>query len=232
MKAPGRAIVVSLSGIALGLLLAAGSVVPSLASAPSRVVSHGPSTRHAVALTFDDAWDPPATRTIFDILRTANAPATFFPVADGVARDRALWRTIANAGYPIGNHSVSHPDLTTLGTGLLVNEIASARRTIEGAIGHPMAPLLRPPYGLLDDRVRRVADDLGFPTLVLWDVASSDWADPDPAVVVSRSLAGSDGSIVLLHVGPASTIAALPSIIAGYRSRGFELVTIGDLLGE
>ncbi len=59
---------------------------------------------------------------------------------------------------------------------------------------------------------------------------SAGWAEPDPAVVASRSLAGGDGSIVRLHVRPASIIAALPAMIAGYRARCFTLVTLPQLL--
>ncbi|MFH0751483.1 MAG: hypothetical protein V2B17_06575, partial [Chloroflexota bacterium] len=39
------------------------------------------------------------------------------------------------------------------------------------------------------------------------------------------------GSIVLLHAGPAVTPRALPAIIARYRARGFQFVTVPELLG-
>jgi peptidoglycan/xylan/chitin deacetylase (PgdA/CDA1 family) len=217
---------------ALGLLLAASSVVPALGAPPSRVASHGPRVRHVIALTFDEAWDPAPTREVFEILRSEDVEATFFPTGIGVSRDPGLWREIADAGDAIGNHTTSHPDLTKVGDAKVVSEIAGARRTIEGAIGRRMDDLLRPPYGLADDAVLRIADGLGFPTIVLWDVEASDWAEPNPSVVAERSLAGTDGSVVLLHAGPASTIVALPAIIAGYRDRGFTFVTIPELLGS
>jgi peptidoglycan-N-acetylglucosamine deacetylase len=232
VKRRHRAFVVGLTGLVLGLLLAAGSVVPSLAAAPSRVVSHGPTNARVIALTFDDAWDPGPTRAVFEILRDASVAATFFPTGTGVARDPALWRSIADAGYVIGNHTMTHPDLTRTSDEGVVAEIGAARRTIEQATGRPMAALLRPPYGLADDGVLRIADGLGFATVVLWDVSSDDWLQADPDVVAQRSLAGSNGSIVLLHAGPASTIAALPSIIAGYRARGFAFVTVPELLAD
>jgi peptidoglycan-N-acetylglucosamine deacetylase len=223
---------VVLAAGALALVLAAGAVVPALGAPPARVVSQGTTTRHAVALTFDDAWDPVAARTVFAILQAHDVRATFFPVALGVARDPSLWRAVADAGDEIGNHTTSHPDLTTEPSDEVIAEIVGARRTIEAATGRRMAPLLRPPYGRLDDRLVRLAPALGFPTVVLWSVASSDWAETDGSLVASRSLVGDDGAIVLLHVGPAATIEALPAIIAGYRARGFDLVTVSELLGE
>jgi peptidoglycan-N-acetylglucosamine deacetylase len=65
---------------------------------------------------------------------------------------------------------------------------------------------------------------------VLWDIGSSDWLGVPAARVTADSLAGGAGSIVLLHAGPAATIAALPAIIAGYRARGIRLVTVPELL--
>ncbi|HEY3523803.1 MAG TPA: polysaccharide deacetylase family protein [Candidatus Limnocylindrales bacterium] len=218
--------------LAVGLAVILGGAAPgaALGAPPARVVSNVPAAGHVVALTFDDAWDPAATRRLFEILAAEDVPATFFPVAVGVEGDPALWREIVAAGDVVGSHTIDHPDLTALSDERLVAEIGGARRAIEAALGERMAPLLRPPFGRLDDRVRHVAAAAGYGTLVLWDVASSDWAEPDPSVVAARSLAGHDGSIVLLHAGPASTIAALPAIIAGYRARGFALVTVPALL--
>jgi peptidoglycan/xylan/chitin deacetylase (PgdA/CDA1 family) len=39
------------------------------------------------------------------------------------------------------------------------------------------------------------------------------------------------GEIVLLHEGQRWTLAALPRILAGLKGAGFELVTVGELLG-
>jgi peptidoglycan/xylan/chitin deacetylase (PgdA/CDA1 family) len=230
MWRPSRRVLLALLTPLLGLALATAATEPALGAPAAGVISHGTSGRHVVALTFDDAWDPGAARRIFAILSAADVPATFFPVATGVVADPALWRSIAVAGNVIGNHTVSHASLTTVDDLRLVGEIAGARTTIEQAIGRPMAPLLRPPNGAYDDRVLRAAGDLGFGTVVMWDVASADWTNPPPEVVAERSLTGGDGSIVLLHVGPESTIEALPAIIAGYRARGFSFVTVPELL--
>ncbi|HEU4571229.1 MAG TPA: polysaccharide deacetylase family protein [Candidatus Limnocylindrales bacterium] len=202
-----------------------------VAGAPlARIVSRGPASAHVVALTFDDAWDPAATGRIFATLRANGVAATFFPVGKAVAAAPDLWRSIAQAGYPIANHSDTHPTLTSLSDEAVSREIVDARSTVERVTGRPMAPFLRPPNGAIDDRVRGIAERLGFATIVMWAVASSDWTEPGAAAVVQRSLAGTDGSIVLLHAGPASTVAALPAIIAGYRARGFSFVAVPQLL--
>jgi peptidoglycan/xylan/chitin deacetylase (PgdA/CDA1 family) len=53
------------------------------------------------------------------------------------------------------------------------------------------------------------------------------------AQIVDRVLGtASGGSIVLMHLAGYKSAAALPSVIDGLRARGFELVTVSELLGS
>jgi hypothetical protein len=49
--------------------------------------------------------------------------------------------------------------------------------------------------------------------------------------LVQNGLKGKDGDIVLMHANLPYTTEALPRIIAGYRARGFDFVTVGQLYG-
>ncbi len=216
--------------VAVALIL--GAAEPAIGTVRVEVVSRGPAGNHAVALTFDDAWDPGATRRLLEILAAAHVRATFFPVAAAVARDPALWREVGAAGHVVGNHTVDHRDLRTLDDAAVASEISDARTTVDRALGSPSAPLLRPPYGSTDERVDAIAARLGYRRVVLWDVASLDWTTNDPSVVLAHALTATDGSIVLMHAGPASTLEALPAVISGLRARGFALVTVTELLGD
>ena len=54
-----------------------------------------------------------------------------------------------------------------------------------------------------------------------------DWTGIAPATIAQRVLTHArDGSVILLHIGPYHTAAALPSIIAGLALRGFGFVTL------
>ena len=92
-------------------------------------------------------------------------------------------------------------------------------------------PVMRPPGGLFDDATRAAAAAVGEPTIVLWDVDTSDWTGIGARRIRANALDGSKGSIVVMHTSSMSTVRALPGIIRGYRKRGFEFVTIGQLLG-
>lgn len=215
--------------LAVTLLLGSPPTVGARSSAT--VVRHGSRAQPVVALTFDDGWSSTNTWRIFEILEAEQVPATFFPVAPVVARDPELWRAIAAAGFPIGNHTKNHPDLRRLPDWRIRAELNVARATIEQVTGQPMLPVFRPPDGLWNARVLSQAAAAGYPTLLLWDVDTGDWQNPPPSIVAARALAGRDGSIVLMHASLANTPAALRAIIAGYRARGFRFVTVGQLLG-
>ena len=70
-------------------------------------------------------------------------------------------------------HTWSHADLTTLSENQIVAEIIWTARIIKDVIG--VTPnYLRPPYGSVDSRVRRIADGMGI-RIVNWNRNSNDW---------------------------------------------------------
>jgi len=219
------------AGPALGVEPASG-VVPSikLEPGPARIVSHGPRSRPVVALTFDDCRDREGVLALLRTLRGEGVPATFFPYGYAVRRAPDLWRQVAAAGFPIGNHTLSHPNLVTLAEGAVRYEFRAWRRIVEPIVGPAAIPYARPPYGSFNPATARAAAREGYPTLVLWDIDTRDWARPSAAVIADRAGRGTNGSIILMHCGPRQTVDALPAIIAGYRARGFGFVTIPELL--
>ncbi len=231
----------ALASAFLGLLVAAGpalgvepasGVAPSIRvePGPARVVHHGPRSRPVVALTFDDCRDREAVLALVRALRREGVPATFFPYGYAVRRAPDLWREIAAAGFPIGNHTLSHPDLVPLAEGGVRYEFRAWRRIVEPIVGTAAIPYARPPYGAFNLTTARAAAREGYPTLVLWDIDTRDWTRPSAAVIAARAGRGRNGSIILMHCGPRQTVDALPTIIAGYRGRGFGFVTIPELL--
>ncbi len=234
---PGRPrLIRSLAPLLLLLLLLLSLLLalPELAvAADARIVSNGSRSQPVVALTFDDGDSAAATSSILQTLRAAHVAATFFPFADAMKAAPAVWHRVADAGYPIGNHSVSHPDLTKLSDSALRYQVQGATSIITAMSGRAPINVLRPPYGAWNSRVAAAAAAGGYPTLMLWDVDPRDWSGIAASTIVQRVLgAARDGSVILLHAGPYHTPEALPAIIAGLRSRGFRFVTIPQLIGS
>lgn len=215
---------------------AASPPPPRCAAAPAgiaaaRVASHGSRDQKVVALTFDDGYGPTNTLRILEILRRAKANATFFPTGRAVELFPAVWREVAAAGFPIGDHTFDHHHLAGLCYATQVLELTRQADAVRDAVGHDPMPLMRPPFGSTDRNTPLAASAAGDDAVVLWDVDTRDWSGLSPWSIAKRALAGGKGSIILMHTMYAPTASALPRIIASYRARGFRFVTVGELLG-
>lgn len=199
---------------------------------PSAIVSQGPHVPK-IALTIDDGNFPDGCRQEFAYLSSNHIPATFFPDWIGVNKDRQLWRDIAAAGYPIGNHTLTHLNLSGPGVAdhSVQRQLAEARERIEAIIRRPMLPVWRPPYGAYDGRDLRIAGQLGLHTMVLWSASDAD-SGPNsrPDGMIRSALRAQPGDILLSHCNTQTSADILPSIVQGLLAKGYTFVTIPDLL--
>ena len=216
----------------LVLLGTGGNPHAGAASPTARVVTHGSRAVKTIALTFDDGASPENCRRILAELVAQGVPATFFPVADLLRLDPAFWRLVARAGYPVGDHTLTHPHLPRLGYTAQLRELTESRALVESIIGRPVLDVFRPPYGEYDAATRAAAAAAGFPTLLVWDTSDRDTSPRGTvAEMLTAAEQGKNGSVMLLHCGPNATPYLLPDLIAFYRSRGFRFVTVAKLLG-
>jgi peptidoglycan-N-acetylglucosamine deacetylase len=159
------------------------------------------TTRPVVALTFDDGPDPETTPVLLDLLAQAGLQATFFCVGQNVARHPDLARRIVAEGHQLENHSFYHSPWTNLlPTGRLRADLAKAQAEIHRVAGR--APrYFRPPMGLTNQRVFRVARELGL-QVTGYSVRGWDTRPDPPDAIVKRLLKGlAPGAILLLHDG-------------------------------
>jgi peptidoglycan/xylan/chitin deacetylase (PgdA/CDA1 family) len=92
--------------------------------------------------------------------------------------------------------------------------------------------LIRMPNGDFDKRVLSIANNLGY-SVIQWDTDSQDWTNPGTDVIVNNVLSKAHpGDIVLMHASDSSkeTHLALPVIIEKLRSKGYEFVTVSELI--
>jgi peptidoglycan/xylan/chitin deacetylase (PgdA/CDA1 family) len=197
---------------------------------PPRVVYRGSATGRVVALTFDDGWSATNGHAILQILLREHVKATFFVNGVFLALDPGLWRSIAGAGFVVGNHTYLHHDVTKM-TGLeLMLDLQRNARVWEAVTGTKMAPLFRPPYESRNAATDLAAARAGYPDVILWDTGSGDTGRGSDAQLIRNATRGRPGSIVLMHIGPDATPRILERVIASYRARGFTFVTVPELL--
>jgi len=211
---------------------AARTVPPEAVSVPPAVtVRHGPTDRPRIALTFDDNYQLPQAFETLRILKREHVPATMFVIGHYEDLGPDLTKQLAKDGFEIGDHTRSHADCTTLSWRALKIEIGNGTRTFSAATGGATAPLFRPPGGYTDEFVARAAAAQGFRYVVLWDIDPKDWKGTPAAAIRAIVLSQAhNGAIVLLHMAAPHTAEALPGIISGLRDKGYELVTVTDLL--
>lgn len=198
---------------------------------PATIVRAGPRSGRAVALTFDDGTDRATCARIAASLRKHDAVGTFFVNGMHLKAAPKRWRRILD-GMAVGNHTRSHRDLTEQPYAVVMRQIMHNEAIHEKVLGRPMAKLLRPPYGAVGPRIRRIAAQLGYEHVALWSVDTFDWKPSTSARrIVGRATGARPGSIILMHCSRPATAKAVPAIIRHYEARGIALVGLDELLG-
>lgn len=206
------------------------SPLPAYA-APIQTVYRGSDTLPRIALTFDDTFRPEYTLRTISVLRDRQVPATFFVTGWYVMNCPDINEALAAGGFEIGDHTMSHPDLSKLNYEELLKEIGGGTETFAWRLKSRTAPYLRPPGGKAGPLVIQAAAAKGFTHIIQWDIDSDDWKGISADAITQKVLLGAhNGAIVLFHCSAPHTFEALPAIIDTLRGRGYELVTVSGLL--
>lgn len=198
-----------------------------------------PTSAKVVALTFDAGANADGVASIRATLSAKGATGTFFLTGQFVQAFPTQSRSIAQH-YPIGNHTQTHPDLTTLSDSQVLSQIRTARTTIAKVTGQDPRPYFRFPFGARTTHdIALVNGECSVP--FRWTVDTLGWKGTSggqtAATVRSRVLAGlRPGEIVLMHVGSnpddhtTLDADALPGIIDTVRAKGYRFVTLEQVL--
>ena len=183
-----------------------------------------------VALTFDDGPSKHTDR-LLDVFATHGGKGTFFVVGNILEnRSDVLQRMVAE-GHEIGGHSWDHRQLTKLGNIDLINQLTGTRTKIQEITG-VNATLLRPPYGSYNSTVKNTCADLGI-VMVNWSLDTLDWKHKDADRIYETILSEvQDRDIILCHDLHGSTVDAMERVVPELLGRGYQLVTVSELLEQ
>ena len=212
-----------------------------------------------IAITFDGNASSNGTADLLDTLQELDLEITLFVTGRFIEKYPTLLRRAVLAGHEVGNHSYSHPRLTTyadnrrhdtlpeVSRASLHDQLRRTEAAFRKATGRPMAPLWRAPFGEENSRLRGWALELGY-LHVRWSslegasLDSLDWiADEhsnlyrDSRTMVDRLLRFPrlEGGIVLMHIAtdrPEPPWADLPRFLDEIKKRGIEPVQVSELL--
>jgi peptidoglycan/xylan/chitin deacetylase (PgdA/CDA1 family) len=198
---------------------------------PVEFIKSGPPGGNRVALTFDDGPTPGVTDRILDELKQRKLRATFFMIGNVIAAAPDLARRVLAEGHDVGNHTLTHPKLTTLPDQQVEAEIQKTQDII-GEVLHHRAVWFRPPYGALRQNQVGPLQKAGL-RVVLWNVDPGDWAQPGEDKIIRIVLAESrPGSIILCHDKYPQTANSVGPILDGLLERALVPTTLSALLAE
>lgn len=198
------------------------------------IIKNNTNENMEIAITFDDGPHPKETSKILDILKKYDAKATFFVVGKHVKWYPDSVIRASEEGHEIGNHTFTHPDISTLCEEQIKSEIKSCEDIIiEKTNKKPV--LFRPPFGNYNkESLEKLSKDLGY-TTVLWSgVDVKDWKNPSPNNIADEIINNvKSGDIILLHdYGTENTVKALDMILPKLKEKGYKFVTVSQLLDK
>jgi peptidoglycan/xylan/chitin deacetylase (PgdA/CDA1 family) len=176
-----------------------------------------------VALTIDDGPSP-YTEQIISVLNQYQVKATFFFLGSQAMQYPDAVRAAVASGDEIGDHTVTHPELTHLSAAGQAEEIEQGAKDI--ALYDPLPiTLFRPPYELMNhDTLNILAKD--HMKLALWNRDPRDWDAKNPQQIVQRILQGNpSGGVFDLH-DKQITLEALPAILQGLQAMHLKIVVL------
>ncbi|MFD2172308.1 polysaccharide deacetylase family sporulation protein PdaB [Tumebacillus lipolyticus] len=190
--------------------------------------------KKVVALTFDISWGEKAPGPILDILEKKGVKkATFFLSGPWTTTHPEIAKRIKSIGFEIGNHGHRHDDFPKYNNQWITEQVTKSEQAIHEATG-VKTNLIRTPNGAFDKRVIQHLNSMGY-TVVQWNTDSLDWMRPGPDKIVDRVLKRTvPGDIILMHASDSAlqTIDALPRIIDGLRQKGYEFMTVTELIAS
>ncbi len=191
----------------------------------------GPRDMPHLALTFDAGASDRRAEKILDILRQQGIVTTFFLTGRFIEKYPAIVKRIVADGHEAGNHTYSHPHLTTFeknrrhttAAGItkdkLQQELLKTRRLFESLTGASMSQWWRAPYGEHNREILSWAEEAGF-RHVDWTRTPKnhdmlDWVSDEGSryyldsgellarlTAIDSGVAGrANGGIVLMHLG-------------------------------
>ncbi|MCX7725309.1 MAG: polysaccharide deacetylase family protein, partial [Chitinispirillaceae bacterium] len=162
-------------------------------------ISNGPVNKKVVSFTFDGGSLANCANAILDTLQSRGVKATMFLSGEFIKKYPEIVKRIVSDGHECGNHTYSHPHLTTYQLNRKhrtlpdVNEVFLDRELLQTAelffkvTGQKMVPFWRAPYGEFNNEICQWAYMAGY-THIGWrqgkswfeGLDSNDWiTDPD-----------------------------------------------------
>ena len=187
-----------------------------------------------IYLTFDAGYENGNMPAILDALHKHQVHATFFVVGTLIKEKPEMIREIVDAGHTVGNHTMTHPDMSGISTKeTFQKQLEDVEALYKEATGKEMTKFYRPPQGIYSTENLKMAKDLSYHTF-FWSLAYVDWyQDNQPTKEEAfQKLLGRihPGAIVLLHSTSSTNAEILDELLTKWEEMGYTFGTLEELV--
>ncbi|MCA1320877.1 polysaccharide deacetylase family protein [Bacillus tianshenii] len=201
-----------------------------LSDLPPSPIYRGHPEKQMASFLINVAWGNEHIPGMLETLKKHGVKATFFLEGRWVKENPSMAKMIVDAGHEVGNHSYTHPNMKTLGSDAVREQLVKTNEVIEAITGNDVV-WFAPPSGSYRDEVVKIAHDMKLGT-IMWSVDTIDWQKPEPNVLINRVMGKiHPGAMILMHPTP-STAQALDTLIISIKEKGLELGSVSSLLSE
>ena len=168
-----------------------------------------------------------------DALKKHQAPATFFVVGNFISENKDLIKRMETEGHIVGNHTMTHPDMSKISTKeSFQKELSDVEKIYREITGKEMAKFYRPPQGIYSTQNLSMARELGYHTF-FWSLAYVDWQQDDQPTheeafdkLLSRV---HPGAVVLLHNTSKTNGEIMEELLSKWEEMGYTFRPLSDL---
>jgi peptidoglycan/xylan/chitin deacetylase (PgdA/CDA1 family) len=214
--------------ILCGVLVVALFLVPWTAGlAKPLVIYKGYTQKPRIAITMDDCFKMQHVSEMLDLCKEYGFHMTFFPLGVCIREeDGDIWKRMLSEGHEIGNHTQNHPKLNEIRPARIRRELSQMEENLDKALGFPYdIRLMRPPGGHFMGgkgfTTVNVIEECGYSHVIMWSLSQTD---PNKML---KSVKNGD---ILLYHSNRKDVEGLRKAIPILLDRGFELVTVSELL--
>ncbi len=200
---------------------------------PPVIITRLPGDTNQIALTVDDGASTPVVSAFAQFARDSGTRLTFF--VNGAnpswsANAPALRPLVDSGQVQMGNHTWSHPHLNRIGLSAVADQIRRNADFLRNTYGSDGTPFFRPPFGVHNADIDRIAADQGYTTITMWSGDVGDSAPENESSLVARAAKSfQPGQIVLMHANLPTITHCYGQLLDLIHSRNLQTVTLKEV---
>ncbi|TDD71475.1 polysaccharide deacetylase family protein [Actinomadura darangshiensis] len=197
------------------------------------VIDHIETQDRVVFLTIDDGYTYDSE--FVNLVRKEKVPILTFLTSTYIKGQGQYFWAMRNAGSPMENHTVTHPNMATLGAEAQKKEICDSSDAIQKQYGR-RPQIFRPPFGSFNKTTKQVAKECGIKSILLWSAEFYN-GTTGPKVGFNGFARGDGGKgfkpgdIILMHYRK-GLAQEFQMILGWIRQAGFKPAAVQNYLPE